>query len=251
MGWDPSKGLGKRGDGILQPISAYEKISYKAGIGSEINIEKKKHTYKAIPIDIIVKTSWAPILTTNQTEFDFEINHAFHINKEFDTDSNDSNYNIIYNKITLEQWLTVKKRVDKVGIEWDNTFCEIGLQKEMFAAKTQFDDIGQSNQFRDARNRSNPFESIKKEIFQNRAALKMCEIDVALDYEITRPKCCVTFNNQRRKIQEQKIDDWKQRKLDKFEINSDDKMWTRECIYFADICAGPGFVILYLYNILV
>ena len=209
MGWDPQKGLGKKGDGILEPISAYKKISYKAGIGSEINIENKKHLYKPIEYDIIVNVNWCPLLINKKSEFEFDINYKKHINCAININNNDINYNNIYTSNELFNWLTVKNKCNTVGIEWNNTYCNINLQKEMFNAKTQFDNIGESLQFRDARNKSNPFEMIKKEIFQNRAALKMCEIDYSLNYEITRPLCCSTFNKNKKNIFNNLIYNWK------------------------------------------
>lgn len=44
------------------------------------------------------------------------------------------------------------------------------------------------NDFRHARNKANPFETIKNSIFQNRAAMKMANIDWACDYMFTDPK---------------------------------------------------------------
>ena len=39
-----------------------------------------------------------------------------------------------------------------------------------------------------ARSRSNPFETIAKGIFQNRAAMKMANMDTVLDYMFTDPR---------------------------------------------------------------
>lgn len=38
-----------------------------------------------------------------------------------------------------------------------------------------------------ARSRSNPFETIRKGIFQNRAAMKMANIDATFDFMFTNP----------------------------------------------------------------
>lgn len=42
--------------------------------------------------------------------------------------------------------------------------------------------------FRHARTKANPFETIKNVIFQNRAAMKMANIDWACDFMFTDPK---------------------------------------------------------------
>lgn len=42
--------------------------------------------------------------------------------------------------------------------------------------------------FRHARTKANPFEAIKNGIFQNRAAMKMANIDWACDFMFTDPK---------------------------------------------------------------
>lgn len=63
-----------------------------------------------------------------------------------------------------------------------------------------------------ARSRSNPYETIKKGIFQNRAAMKMANIDCVLEFEITNPRT----------------------------IDGESMVKEPELLYFADICAGPG-----------
>lgn len=55
------------------------------------------------------------------------------------------------------------------------------------------------NDFRLARTKANPFETIKNGIFQNRAAMKMANIDWACDFMFTNPKftdevCILTLN---------------------------------------------------------
>jgi len=42
--------------------------------------------------------------------------------------------------------------------------------------------------FRHARTKANPFETVKNGIFQNRAAMKMANIDWACDFMFTDPK---------------------------------------------------------------
>ena len=74
-----------------------------------------------------------------------------------------------------------------------------------------FDMLG-SDEFLKARTRSNPHETIRGAIFQNRAAMKMAEFDATFDFMFTDPK-------------------------DEHGRNLVD---SNSLLYFADICAGPG-----------
>ena len=55
-------------------------------------------------------------------------------------------------------------------------FCTKELVDRLFAAKSQFDGIGE-REFDSARTRGNPYEKIGKSVFINRAAVKMAELD--------------------------------------------------------------------------
>lgn len=50
-----------------------------------------------------------------------------------------------------------------------------------------FDQLDQ-RELQRSRSRSNPFETLGKLFFQNRAALKMANIDAVFDFMFTRPK---------------------------------------------------------------
>mmetsp|Transcript_37959 Transcript_37959/g.63706 ORF Transcript_37959/g.63706 Transcript_37959/m.63706 type:complete len:964 (+) Transcript_37959:65-2956(+) len=95
-------------------------------------------------------------------------------------------------------------------------YGSIALQRKIFTAKSRFDDIDDRT-FRNARTRSNPFELIKKEGFQNRAALKMAEMDAMTKRLFTlQPQNLEARERMKRPGEE------------------------RRPVYFADICAGPG-----------
>lgn len=98
-----------------------------------------------------------------------------------------------------------------------------------------FDDLDLMK-FRLARNRANPFESLKKEIFQNRAALKLCEMDVIFDFLFSEPKTSRTYMSPSTKR------DTKANHQMRFHPGNMDY----EIIKFADICAGPGGFTEYL-----
>src|SRR5690606_38964506 len=70
----------------------------------------------------------------------------------------------------------------------DGLFCRPDLERAVFEAKDRFDYVD-SRQFREARDRANAFEKLKSEMFQNRAALKMAEMDSQCDRAFTRPDC--------------------------------------------------------------
>ena len=74
-----------------------------------------------------------------------------------------------------------------------------------------FDMLG-TDEFLKARTRANPHETIRGGIFQNRAAMKMAELDASFDFMFTDPK-----NNEGQSV-----------------------LGANDLLYFADICAGPG-----------
>lgn len=76
--------------------------------------------------------------------------------------------------------------------------------------QTIFDTL-EDEDLRNARFRSNPYETIGAVIFLNRAAVKMANIDALFDFMFTEPKT----------------------QTGKLAID-------RELLYFADVCAGPG-----------
>jgi len=57
----------------------------------------------------------------------------------------------------------------------------------MIQAKSVFDNL-EGEEMRKARTHSNPFELIRGVIFQNRAAMKMANMDAAFDFMFTSPK---------------------------------------------------------------
>ena len=141
----------------------------------------------------------------------------------------------------LEEWLVLKPRCDRVGIEWDGTFCDVEPQRAVFDTKSMFDAIGQSKQFMEARNKANPFEGIKREIFQNRAALKMCEMDRHCGYMVTQPPSCITYCDAAKANQAQILNDWKSGLMQEISIHQR-ALWTRELVYFADLCSGLVYI---------
>ncbi|KAK2709328.1 hypothetical protein QYM36_013109 [Artemia franciscana] len=110
----------------------------------------------------------------------------------------------------MNSWVVIGRR--KEAIEDEIQFCDPEVLSEVLNCKTVFDSLDEK-QLRDARTRSNPFETIKKVFFQNRAAVKMAEIDAVTEFMFTN------FN---------------QRNDDASNVDA------KEPLYFADVCAGPG-----------
>ncbi|XP_045121975.1 cap-specific mRNA (nucleoside-2'-O-)-methyltransferase 1-like [Portunus trituberculatus] len=80
-----------------------------------------------------------------------------------------------------------------------------------YVLQNVFDQLDQ-RELQRSRSRSNPFETLGKLFFQNRAALKMANIDAVFDFMFTRPK----------------------NEAGELLVGPDD------LLYFADVCAAPG-----------
>jgi len=109
----------------------------------------------------------------------------------------------------LEKWSKIGER--KEVIDNEANFCDPEVLKKMLEGKTVFDNLGE-DEFLKARTRSNPHETIRGGIFQNRAAMKMAELDASFDFMFTNPK----------------------------DERGQSVVSPHELLYFADICAGPG-----------
>jgi len=103
------------------------------------------------------------------------------------------------------------KGLRKEDISDETTFCDPKVLQDVLSCKSIFDKL-ESHEMMKARLRSNPFETIAKGIFQNRAAMKMANMDCVFDWMFTSPK-----TEEGRPLVERD-----------------------EPLYFADVCAGPG-----------
>lgn len=109
----------------------------------------------------------------------------------------------------LRDW--TKEDVKKETIDDETHFCDPDVLQNVLSCKSVFDQL-ESEEMRKARTRSNPFETIRGVMFQNRAAMKMANMDACFDFMFTNPK------------------DELGRSL----------VGENELLYFADVCAGPG-----------
>jgi len=105
----------------------------------------------------------------------------------------------------LNTWVAMAER--KETIEDESSFIEADILEEILKNKTLFDDLS-GNELMHARSRANPYETIRGALFQNRAAMKMAEMDASFDFMFT--------NHEDRKPDGPNL------------------------LYFSDICAGPG-----------
>ncbi|XP_063624160.1 cap-specific mRNA (nucleoside-2'-O-)-methyltransferase 1 [Cydia splendana] len=108
----------------------------------------------------------------------------------------------------LEEWL--RKGPKKLTIEDETEFVDPQILAGVLNAKTIFDTLDDED-LRNARFRSNPYETIGSVIFLNRAAVKMANIDALFDFMFTEPK-----------------------------TQTGKPALEKELLYFADVCAGPG-----------
>lgn len=112
-------------------------------------------------------------------------------------------------KEEMEDWIRIGQK--KLTIDDETQFCSENVLAEVLKSKSVFDALA-GDEFLKARTRANPYEFIRGAIFQNRAAMKMANMDSAFDFMFTNPK-----------------DD-----------KGRDLVGPSDLLYFADLCAGPG-----------
>jgi len=172
MGFKPGKGLGKKDQGRVDIVPASDQRG-RHGLGLSI---------KALNNDVTV--DW----------------------RDSKVPSADDHFEWLgpYNGPQLEEdWFSVGKR--KSSVKDETLFASNETIQTLLVCKSIFDGL-ERMELRTARSRSNPYEAVKGAIFQNRAAMKMANIDSSFDFIFTSPPD--VFDN--------------------------------ELMYFADVCAGPG-----------
>jgi len=179
MGYTKGKGLGKDETGRVNPVEASNQRG-RRGLGLKLGgLEAKSDAtwdeddevmIKQDPVWMSQNTSPAPLLED------------------------------------MYEWTKMEGRKETIDDEFE--FCEKDILKGVLASKSVFDHLG-LREFLNARMRANPYETIRGAIFQNRAAMKMAEIDASFQYIFTS------------------------------HADFDDKN-PAALLYFADICAGPG-----------
>lgn len=182
FGHQKGKGLGKKLQGISEPVSA-SKQKGRRGLGFSLaDLEQAHIEFK--PEEEIV-------------EVEEEILWLRNLYKNLPSPEE-------VNRWKNERSIGVRRET----IDGETTFCDELLVKGVVKSKSIFDRLDK-NEMREARTRSNPFETIRGSIFLNRAAVKMANIDRACDFMFTQ--------------------------IEKYSDSN-----ANELLYFADVCAGPG-----------
>lgn len=187
-GYKGSGGLGKHGTGRVEPVKSSTQVS-KEGIGFDAPVQRREHSFEAFQVEVELKPIW---ITQQQPD-----GAALPPLPSLET--------------MRSSWATLGPR-DPTVLS-DARYCALDVQDALLAAKSAFDGIP-SLQFRQARERSNPFERIRGEFFQNRAALKMAEMDAMCGRIFTQPPSTRNIVGHPAK--------------------------KRELIQVGDVCAGPG-----------
>ncbi|KRZ77062.1 MAGUK p55 subfamily member 5 [Trichinella papuae] len=112
-----------------------------------------------------------------------------------------------------EKYIKIGRRVKDSRQE--DSYFKKNIINDLLLAKSELHNM-KDWRLRSARSRANPFESIKSAIFQNRAAIKLANLDALVDFQLTDPKDA-DGNSVVPNVAEYP-----------------------ELFYFADVCSGPG-----------
>ena len=85
---------------------------------------------------------------------------------------------------TLQSWLREGPRKEDISDE--DRYCDADALSSVLSAKTVFDKL-EGDELMKARTRSNPYETIRGAFFLNRAAMKMANLDAICGFMFTNP----------------------------------------------------------------
>lgn len=190
MGYDEGKGLGKAEQGRLEPVQHSDQKG-RRGLGlhlDDVNSAAVKWDASLEEIKIPEQFTWL---------------------------KNTDDSNEFLDRISMEElssWVVTAQK--KLTIDDENRFCNPEILTNILTSKSAFDQLSGPD-MRKARTRSNPFETIRGNIFQNRAAVKMANMDSMCDFMFTNPVDPSGYPMVRDK----------------------------NLLYFADICAGKSKIL--------
>lgn len=189
QGYVEGRGLGKNLQGRLEPVQESKQKGHR-GLGLEMK------EFEKVCLDF------------KPEEEKFKV--------EEEVEWLENTYEYAISNEDLISWKNERKEgIRPKTIDGETLFCDDYIVKSIVDSKTMFDKLDK-NEMRDARTRSNPFETIRGAIFLNRAAVKMAEIDKSCNFMFTQAA----------------------------EVKKSDHSITDErkndLLYFADVCAGPG-----------
>lgn len=155
MGYHLGTGLGKHGQGRVEPIELFMQRG-RRGFGHSAP-ELKKASLKWDPQDEVIEV-------VEDMEW-LQNRHPCTLMK------ND-----------IEHWMALGLK--KKTIDDETTFCDSEMMAQLISSKTMFDVLNKI-EMRKARTRSNPYETIRTAGFLNRAAVKMANINKACNFMFT------------------------------------------------------------------
>ncbi|XP_064602092.1 cap-specific mRNA (nucleoside-2'-O-)-methyltransferase 1-like [Liolophura sinensis] len=182
MGYRKGEGLGKNRQGRVNIVEA-SKQRGRRGLGftiAQLDAEDVEWDFTKDEIVIDEEVEWLPPCEQPVPDLD-----------------------------TLRQWKVIGEK--KLDISDETQYCTEKTLKEVLNNKSVFDQL-HPEEMRRARTKSNPYETIRGVFFQNRAAMKMANMDEVLDFMFTNP----------------------------VKKTGEPLVGRNELLYFADVCAGPG-----------
>ncbi|KAL5008105.1 hypothetical protein ScPMuIL_013686 [Solemya velum] len=182
MGYQKGKGLGKHSQGRVEIVES-SKQRGRRGLGLHLQgLESSEidWDFEQEQLSIEEKIEWLPACTAPSVSLE-----------------------------ELHSWKKIGPK--KLTIDDEDRFCHEDILKGVLNGKNVFDTL-EPEEMRRARTRSNPYETIRGVFFLNRAAMKMANMDAALNFMFTDPRLS----------------------------DGASLVQPNELFYFADICAGPG-----------